>query len=161
MSAEIIEKDGSTFYNGIAMPHTHPGSVKGEVVLDRNWTVSFDLDDVRYDIWVAAGFRFDGASIPRALWRLCGHPLEAPRLAAALAHDWLYRAQVTSREEADDIFNHLCKRVGLPAWRTGPEWAALRLCGWAAWKANHEWSKIAEARRQGDIVGTVKTEGER
>lgn len=155
MSVKIEEIAGSTFYNGVEMPHIHASGLKGQFILDRNWTVSFELDGVKYDIWIAQGFRFDGASIPRALWRLCGHPLEAPRLAAALVHDWLYRAQVTSRGLADEIFNYLCKRVGMPAWRTGPEWAALRAFGWAAWNANHEWSLISQARTCGHLKGTI------
>lgn len=39
---------------------------------------------------VPAGVSTDGASIPRFLWRVCGHPYESPRLYAALLHDWIY-----------------------------------------------------------------------
>lgn len=148
---EIIESGGSTYYNGIEMPHTHPGVKKGEIVLSRNWYVSGSLDGMRYEIWVREGFRFDGASIPRMLWRLCGHPLEAPRLAAALAHDWLYRSQVTSRAIADDIFNRICKDVGMTCWRTGPEFYSLRLCGRAAWRANSDPASIEAAKLMGGI----------
>jgi hypothetical protein len=144
----IMTVGDSTYYNGVEMPHVHSVS-KYEYMLDRNWTVTLSLGEKSVTIWIKAGFKFDGASIPRALWRLCGHPLEAPRIAAALAHDWLYRAQVTDREIADDIFNILCKRVGMACWRTGPEYYALRLFGWAAWRANHEWPLISEARALG------------
>ena len=37
----------------------------------------------------------------------------------------------------------------MSAWRTGPEWAALRIFGRVAWNSNHEWNKIAEARELG------------
>jgi hypothetical protein len=144
----IMTVGDSTYYNGVEMPHVH-GISKDEYMLDRNWTVTLSLGEKTVVIWIKAGFKFDGASIPRALWRLCGHPFEAPRIAAALAHDWLYRAQVTDREIADDIFNILCKRVGMACWRTGPEYYALRLFGWAAWRANHEWPLISEARALG------------
>lgn len=144
----IMTVGDSTYYNGVEMPHVHAVS-KYEYMLDRNWTVTLSLGEKTVTIWIKAGFKFDGASIPRALWRLCGHPLEAPRIAAALAHDWLYRAQVTDRERADEIFNILCKRVGMTCWRTGPEYYAIRLFGWAAWRANREWPRIPEARALG------------
>lgn len=43
-----------------------------------------------YRFTVPAGATTDGASIPRFLWRVCGHPLMAPRVYAALLHDWIY-----------------------------------------------------------------------
>lgn len=148
MSVVVMTKGDSTYFGGVEMPHVH-GVSKVENMLDRNWTVSLKLGEKTVTIWIKAGFKFDGASIPRALWRLCGHPFEVPRIAAALAHDWLYRAQVTDRETADEIFNILCKRVGMPCWRTGPEYYALRFFGWAAWNANHEWPMISAARALG------------
>jgi hypothetical protein len=145
---EII--NNITYYNGVAMPLVTPGGVKGTWRLLEPYHVDIKLSDGSvFEFWIKAGFVFDGASIPRFLWRLCGHPLEAPRIAAALAHDWLYRAQVTDRDIADDIFNILCKRVGMACWRTGPEYYALRIFGWAAWRANHKWPLISEARALG------------
>ena len=147
MKAEI--KNGITYYGAVPMPQVTPGAAKDTWRLLEPYTLSIDLEGKRYTFWIREGFEFDGASIPRLLWRLCGHPLEAPRIAAALIHDWLYRAQVTERGIADDIFNAVCKAVGMSAWRTGPEWAALRACGWVAWNGNHEWNKIAAARELG------------
>ena len=147
MKAEV--RNGITFYGEIPMPQVTPAAVKGTWRLLAPYNVSVACGGKRYSFCIQAGFEFDGASIPRGLWRLCGHPLEAPRIAAALVHDWLYRAQVTERGVADDIFNAVCKAVGMSAWRTGPEWAALRACGWAAWNGNHEWNKIAAARELG------------
>ena len=94
---------------------------------------------------------------PRFLWRICGHPLEAPRIAAALVHDWLYRAQLTDRGAADDIFNALCKEVGMGWWRTGPEWAALKAFGWAAWNDNRKWPRIVQAREMGVLEMEMKS----
>lgn len=144
MKAEV--RNGITFYGEIPMPQVTPAAVKGTWRLLEPYNVSVACGGKRYSFWIQAGFEFDGASIPRGLWRLCGHPLEAPRIAAALVHDWLYRAQVLDRGVADEIFNVLCKEVGMSAWRTGPEWAALRVCGWVAWRSNRDWPKIAAAR---------------
>ena len=65
-----------------------PISTLGEKdsVLMEDWTVEV----CGYRFTVPSGTRTDGASIPRFLWRVCGHPLEAPRLYAALLHDWIY-----------------------------------------------------------------------
>jgi hypothetical protein len=85
---------------------------------------------------VKAGFVFDGASIPRALWRLCGHPLEAPRIAAALAHDWLYAAKEAERADADAIYKTICQWVGISSFCRNVEYMALRLFGWSAWNGH-------------------------
>ena len=145
----VVTINGITYYGKIPMPQVTPAAVKGTWRLLEHYHVEIAVGGKLYFFWIKAGFEFDGASIPRALWRLCGHPLEAPRIAAALVHDWLYRAQVLDRGIADEIFNQICKAVGMSAWRTGPEWAALRVCGWAAWRANHKWPKISAAREFG------------
>lgn len=76
----------------------------------------------------------DGASIPRFLWRVCGCPHEAPRVYAALLHDWLYAngAQMgISRAEADECYYALLRHFAVGAFRAGVEFYALRLCGGA------------------------------
>ncbi len=83
---------------------------------------------------VPAGFKTNGASIPRFLWRVCGHPLEAPRVYAATAHDWLYsegHAIGVSRAQADEIYYLLLRHFGVAAWRAIIEYYALRLFGGA------------------------------
>ena len=67
----------------VRLPDTTRGET--ECVLLSDWTVS-----VRGHTF-AAGTTTDGASIPRFLWRICGHPYQVPRAYAALLHDWLYR----------------------------------------------------------------------
>lgn len=81
---------------------------------------------------VPAGVETDGASIPRCLWRICGHPLQVPRVYAALVHDWLYGSAFADvpREKADEIYRELQIAFGIPAWKAWTEWAALRLFGW-------------------------------
>ena len=110
------------------------------------WECAVAIGDGRiYKIKILPGFAFDGCSIPRFLWRLCGHPMEVPRIAAALAHDWLYAAHVTSRETADKIFLALCERVGIGALRRRVEYTALRMFGGAAWDS-HGAADISFAR---------------
>lgn len=112
-----------------------------EAVLMEDWTV-YDVCGFRFK--VPAGARTDGASIPRFLWRLCGHPLQAPRVYAALLHDWLYGnggcddgdwtwPSDLLREDADGCYYALLRHFGVPAWRAKVEYWALRLFGGAHW----------------------------
>ena len=74
-------------FGDIVMPH-YQGVYGSTHRLTLDWCVRGVLPDGRrFALIVREGFTFDGASIPRALWRICGHPLEVPRVAAALAHD--------------------------------------------------------------------------
>ena len=123
-------------YGGVKMPDVRV--VHGStMILLADWHVEGVLPDGRVlYLDVKAGFVFDGASIPRALWRVCGHPLEAPRIAAALAHDWLYSAHVCEREIADAVFREICRMVGIGSFRSGIEYGSLRLFGSFAWSGH-------------------------
>lgn len=125
-----------TYYGIVKMPHY--AGIKGELhQVTSDWCVGGVLEngDV-FEISVSSGFRFDGCSIPRFLWRLCGTPFEVPRVAAALAHDWLYSAHVCERETADAVFREICRMVGIGSFRSGIEYGSLRLFGGLAWSGH-------------------------
>ena len=95
-------------------------------------TVDWHVRVRGWDLTIPADTKTDGASIPRFLWRVCGHPLEVPRVYAAAVHDWLYahgHELGISRAEADAIYYALLRHFGIAAWRAGIEYTALRLCG--------------------------------
>ena len=101
-----------------------------EAVLMEPWTIYWVAGFA--DIVIPAGATTDGASIPRFLWRVCGHPLQSPRVYAALAHDWLYRNGWRfgiTRKEADRIYRALLRHFGVSAWRAAVEYRALRWFG--------------------------------
>ena len=102
-------------------------------VLMEDWSVA-----VRgHEFVIQHGTITDGASIPRFLWRVCGCPHEAPRVYAALLHDWLYAngaALGISRAEADECYYALLRHFGIGPFRAGIEFYALRLCGGAHYK---------------------------
>lgn len=101
-----------------------------EAVLMEPWSL-YRVEDY-FDIVIPAGTTTDGASIPRLLWRVCGHPLQAPRVYAALLHDWLYRNGWhigISRKEADKCYYALLRHFGVSGWIAGTEYYALRLFG--------------------------------
>lgn len=137
-------------YGEIRMPHYH-GVSGSRHAIDGGWSVAGVLPDGRvYEIVVFEGFTFDGCSTPRFLWRVTGHPLEVPRVAAALAHDWAYLAQLTSRKTADLVYRDICRQVGMPKVRVFAEYWALRLFGWLAWNEKNEKGMVF-ARKHGSI----------
>ena len=96
------------------------------------------------DLTVPEGTKTDGASIPRALWGVCGHPLEAPRVYAAIVHDWLYGGGGPvgmTRAEADAVYRDLLVAYGWGRWRAWIEWTALRVCGASHWTSRTEKEK--------------------
>ena len=139
-------------FGGIEMPVYQGYDSDDRHITRALFQVDGVLGDGRvFEIMVAEGFIFDGASIPRALWRLCGHPMSVPRVAAALAHDWLYAAHVCDRAVADEIYRILCKRVGISGFCAGTEYYTLRLFGGSAWKSHGEEDQNA-ARKCGMLV---------
>lgn len=106
-------------------------TIKGTWVLMHTWVIWFRGE--RYE--VPKGMETDGASIPRLLWFLCGHPLATPRLYAALLHDFIYGGgdPEATRADADDLFRDIQIDLGVPRWKAYVEWAALRLFGKSHW----------------------------
>lgn len=105
-----------------------------EAVLMEDWHID-RVCGQRFDI--DAGATTDGASIPRFLWRVCGHPLEAPRVYAATLHDYLYRhgwEMGVSRAQADECYRALLRHFGVAAWRANIEYYALRMFGASNYK---------------------------
>lgn len=109
-----------------------PVGPDGMATLMQPWTV--EASGWRFE--VPMGFKTDGASIPRFLWRICGHPLESPRVYAALAHDYLYGGggpREITRKDADKVYQALLKRFGWGRIRADVEYRALRLFGGSHW----------------------------
>jgi hypothetical protein len=137
-------------YNSVEMP-VYQGIIGSRHVLVADWHVDGVLPDGRcFYITVKKGFIFDGASIPRALWRLCGHPMEVPRVAAALAHDWIYASHAVDRKTADAIYREICRKLRIIWLRRSVEYRTLRLVGGAAWYS-HGPSDVTFARSHGAI----------
>ncbi len=80
--------------------------------------------------YVPKGFVTDGASIPRFLWRVCGHPYEAPQIAAAIYHDYHYATGVLPRYSADLFFRVMLEDCGVGFVRRWIFYFAVRLFGW-------------------------------
>lgn len=78
--------------------------VKVMPVGKRKYKVLEDYDTRYKGIIVPAGFVCDGASIPRVFWSIVGGPFSADHMTAAVVHDYLYGAGLTTRAEDDEVF---------------------------------------------------------
>lgn len=89
-------------------------------------------DVARALITVPAGFQTDLASVPRLplVYWLTGGTSDA----AAVVHDYLYSTQLVPRGVADAVLREASAVTGVPAWRRGMMWAAVRLFGGRYWR---------------------------
>ncbi len=114
-------------------PVLSPKDMKGNKwVLVYDWALIY-----RKEIYsLPKGFETDGASIPRFLWRLCGTPMDVPRLYAALVHDFIYAGfdPVATRKDADELYRDIQIALDVPKWKAYTEYYALRLFGAANWR---------------------------
>jgi hypothetical protein len=87
-------------------------------------------------IYVPAGYRHDGASVPR----LAGIAIQKTDLGEvpAATHDKLYQTGglfgLYSRAEADALFRDLMALYGVTWWKRQAAYRAVRLFGGGAWR---------------------------
>lgn len=95
---------------------------------------------------VKTGFQIDGASIPRFFWRMVGHPLQLPLLAAAVLHDGEYMAELYPRKECDKRFVEAMKMLGICWLKRSIIYSAVRIGGGVVWK-KHTAETLADAEK--------------
>ena len=105
--------------------------------VDRVWDVVVHLKP---------GFRTDGASIPRLLWRVFGSPYDPDIFPAAIAHDALYRGEIVERKDADAAFLRMMEKSGVPEKKRRLVYRGVRWFGWITW-LGHTDESVEEARR--------------
>jgi hypothetical protein len=89
-------------------------------------------------ITVKEGFIYDSASIPRIFWSLIGSPFSGKYRMAALIHDALYATQLTTREEADDIFYNIMVNEGVSVWKAKLMYTAVLAFGSSVYNKSSE-----------------------
>lgn len=63
---------------------------------------------------IPRGFEWDGASIPRFLWRVVASPFQPKLMAPSMVHDYLYTyPQGLKRKEVDKLFKKLLIHNGV------------------------------------------------
>jgi len=129
------------------MPSISPVSLKDDVwCVNLRWvSPAFRLGGVKYRVIIHPGYKTDGASIPRAFWRVIGHPMMMPLLIAALVHDGLYSGELCTRSEADEVFLALMQKIGISWAKRNTVWLAVRSAGWAVW-GKHTKASILKSR---------------
>ena len=105
--------------------------------VDRVWDVA---------VYVKPGFRTDGASIPRLLWRVFGSPYDPDIFTSAIAHDALYRGEIVPRKDADRAFLEMMKASGVPEKKRRLIYRGVRWFGWITY-LSHTPESVAEARQ--------------
>lgn len=98
-------------------------------------------------VLVHRGFRCDGASIPRLLWRVMGHPLQMPLLPYALAHDIAYAAELWPRNVCDNrMLRDILNDGHIPRLKAYMIYAAIRLGGGWVWRRHKPEAVTANSR---------------
>lgn len=92
------------------------------------------IGDGKYELaedWngIPAGFATDGASIPRFLWRVMGHPFESDYIEVFVEHDYDYATGRVSRAEADQKMLDGLKAKGMGYLKRYTIYWAVRLFG--------------------------------
>lgn len=102
----------------------------------KEWELKCDHENRFTHRLILHGFRFDGASIPRAFWRVAGHPMQGDVLVSAIEHDAEYSTQYISKEQADSNFRDNMKRSGVGFWKRNLFYYAVKFFGGIAWRKN-------------------------
>ncbi|ALJ00803.1 DUF1353 domain-containing protein [Rufibacter tibetensis] len=101
-----------------------------------------------FNLTVPAGYAFDLASVPRAIWWAIA-PFELS-IVAPLIHDFMYdyggvllRQAVQpyrtfTRRHADHLFLEIMRREGVPELKARIAFNAVRAAGWIGWKGREE-----------------------
>jgi len=114
----------------------------------KTWTLARDFRATAcgFGICVRRGFATDGASIPRAFWRVAGPPMDPVTCAPALVHDALYASASHRRATADEILYDLLRQYGAGRVKAWLYYRAVRAFGGMAWRA-HTAESVLAARR--------------
>lgn len=90
----------------------------------------WELDN-KQRLEVPKGFKTDLASIPRIFQNILSVTGKSRR--AAVGHDYLYRAHIGTRKEADEFLRLALIAEGMNPITAGIYWSGVRIGGWVAW----------------------------
>ncbi len=102
----------------------------GERELLVEFTYFIGSEDSGEKIVVTKGFVSDGASIPRFLWSIVGHPWGEYEQSAWL-HDYICREKLYARKKCDQIMRDSMVVLKVKKWKRFMIYRGLRTFGWA------------------------------
>lgn len=117
------------------MPYKFPQPVccpynRKYYILLKDYT--FWYKGIKYTI--KAGFKWNGASIPRLFWLTTGTPFDPIHLAASLIHDYIYNSHCIDRKSADQLYRQLLLIHEASKYNAWKEYKAVRHFGKSNWK---------------------------
>jgi len=121
----------SGFTDTVAMKQTQIGADVWQLTEDLVYYVGFEGSDEK--IIVPKGFQSDGASVPRIVWPIVGHPFQGDYCAAAWIHDWIYGTHIYQRKPGDEIFLEGMEVLGCWWWKRNVMWCSVRQFGSGAY----------------------------
>ena len=88
------------------------------------------------DLYIRAGFEFDGASVPCLFWLSTFTPSDPRVMEAACGHDFIYRNHPTewTKAKADKWFYKMIRNCGISWLHAQRAYLGLRIGGFSAWK---------------------------
>ncbi len=91
-------------------------------------------------LFVPAGFRSDGASVPPFLWMSVSPKVDHRTIAGAIVHDFLYRSGLPgwTRKDADKMFYDIIRADGLSWLKAKKAYWGVRLFGRRSWKGGEK-----------------------
>lgn len=106
-------------------------------------TFSYIFDDMGIRTTIQQGFKTDGASIPRLLWRVIGHPFAPCTIRAVVVHDYLYSRHCDlkmDRKKADREFINIMKADNVNIIKRIIMYFGVRIGSWIKFCNNHGWT---------------------
>ncbi len=120
----------SNFTKGLSIAQLE--SNKKLWVVNKAFDYHVGSEESKEVISIPVGYVTDGASIPRFLWSIVGHPL-AEYAQSAVVHDIIYGDKRYTRKKCDQIFLEAMKVQGVSLWKRRIIYRALRMFGWVSW----------------------------
>lgn len=78
---------------------------------------------------IPAGYRSDGASVPRFFWRILSPRIDPQTLDPSVEHDFNYQFGIGTRLEADRYYLMRLLECGYPVWKSILTYYAVRIFG--------------------------------
>jgi len=117
-------------------PKSMPYCPGYEILLEE---FKFSWKDKKYTI--PKGFIWDGASIPRLVWRSFGHPFMQEFREASLIHDLFYDCGLVDRKSADEALKFFLRANGVSDTKASLMYAAVRTGGAFPWARHRKREK--------------------